>query len=61
VDEVRFITDFRTICFKEGRYLVKFHSAGAAFAGADEFEHLREEIQSRIAELRFPGELFCSG
>ena len=58
VDEARFITDFRTVSLKEGGYMVKFHSAVAVFVGADEFEHLRQEILSRIADLRFPGEHF---
>lgn len=58
VDEARFITDFRTVPLKEGGYMVKFHSAVAVFVGADEFEHLRQEIQSRIAELHFSGEHF---
>jgi hypothetical protein len=58
LDEARFITDFQTVSLKEGGYMVRFRSAVAMFVGAEEFEHLRQEIQSRIAELCFPGEHF---
>jgi hypothetical protein len=58
LEEARFIVDFRVVGLKEGGYLVRFHDAVAVFVGQEEFDQMRDEIATRLSELRFPGEDF---
>jgi hypothetical protein len=58
LDEARFIVDFRVVPLKEGGYMVAFHDAVSVFVGQAEFVQMKDEIKSRLDELRFPGETF---
>ena len=60
LDEARFLTDFRTVSLKEGGYMVQMHKAVAVFIGDEEFARQEKEIEARIKELSFPGEVFFS-
>lgn len=56
LEEARFLVDFRVKHLPDGNALVALHSAVAVFVGGDEFRVRRDEIVSRIDELKFPSE-----
>ncbi|WP_426154190.1 hypothetical protein [Pseudomonas sp. DC3000-4b1] len=60
MNEARFIVDFQVIPLKDGDYMVAFHNVISVFVGKDEFSTKKAEIESRIEDLKFPGEILIS-
>jgi hypothetical protein len=56
--EAKYLTDFKVVELKEGGYLVGFNEAVAVFVSAEEFGLVREEVSTRMADLKFPEEEF---
>lgn len=58
LNEARFLTDFEVQLMDDKNYLIIFHPAVSVFVSAEEFASRREDIVSKINELKFPSEVF---
>jgi hypothetical protein len=58
MQEARCLPDFKVVRLKEGGYLVALNQAVAVFVGDQEFEQVRDEVQARVNDLKFPEEVF---